>query len=68
MPNGDNGRLKTINILVIIFVLANVATIILTIANYMQDGKFSLMSVVISLTTLSSILLIRSSLKTKNKP
>jgi hypothetical protein len=68
MPNGDNGRLKTINILVIIFVLANVATIILTIANYMQDGSFSLMSVVISLTTLSSILLIRSSLKTKNKP
>ena len=68
MPNDDYSRLRAINMLVIIFVLANIATIVLTIANYVQYGKLSLMSAVISLTTLSSILLIRSSLKTKNKP
>ncbi len=66
MSNDDNSKLKAINILIVVFALVNVLIIALTVVNYMQDGKFSLTSVVVGLTTLPSILLIRASLKKRN--
>ncbi len=66
MLNDDKSRLSAINTLIVVFALVNIAIIVLTVFNYMQDGKLSLTSVVVGLVTLSSVLLMRSSLKKKN--
>ncbi|MDQ4123339.1 MAG: hypothetical protein M3209_18040 [Acidobacteriota bacterium] len=65
MLSGGKSELSAINTLIIVFVLANVAIILLSILNYMQDGKLSLTSVIIGLMVLSSALITRASLKKK---
>lgn len=66
MLNDDKSKLSAINMIIVVFLLANIAIITLVVLNYMQDGKLSLTSVLIGLVALSSALLIRASLKKKN--
>ena len=65
MMSDDKSKLSAINSVIIIFALANVVIIVLTVLNYMQDGKLSLTSMVVGLLVLSSVLIMRASLKKK---
>jgi hypothetical protein len=69
MDNMENNKDKPshpLNALHLVLVVAIIVLWALTIYNYIQDGKFNYISIIISLVALTLIALQRSSLKIKS--
>lgn len=67
MSERAQNRLRILDKIILVMIVANVFIVALTVLNYVQDGKFSNLSIVVGLTSLSSLLIIRAVLARKTK-
>ena len=67
MSERDKNRLRILDKVILVMVIANVFIVALTILSYARDGEVSNLSVVVGLTSLTCLLLIRAGLRKRNK-